>query len=301
MSSFIDSLSFQYFPAKIYESTPLGKLTLRQFLDVHKTPKESTVEVIEQIKIAAKNNDLKLKDSLKQNNLFSFVPSVILDGNGRAYSNIVDFNPIILCEFDKIDNATELKKSLFERMKCVVASWISPSGRGLKLLIRIPKPKSIDEYKQYYCGLAYYLSNIEGFDGVNFNCVLPLFLSYDKDILIREDATEWVIRGGKINAFKVYECDYEPNDEITEETTKKVIDKVNFLIGRIEDNGHTQLLSISTLLGGWCGFNLISLEDADTLICEAIENNNYLSKNIKGYQKTAKEMLRRGLKSPIPF
>ena len=144
MNYFIDTVSFQFFPAKIWEATPLGELTLRQFLDVHKNPKQSTIDVIEQIKIAAKNNDLKLKDSLKQNNLYSFVPSVKLDGTGRGMVNIVDYNPIMMVEFDKIDHAKELKERLFYILKSVVAAWISPSGRGLKLLIRIPKPKSVD-------------------------------------------------------------------------------------------------------------------------------------------------------------
>lgn len=298
-NNFIDSVSFQFFPAKIYEATPIGKLTLRQFLDVHKEPKESTVEVIEQIKIAAKNNDLKLKDSLKQNNLYSFVPSVILDGSGRAYANIVDYNPIMLVEFDKIIHATELKERLFNNLKSVIAAWISPSGKGVKLLVRTPKPTSIENYKEYYCGLAYYLSQYEGFDGVNFNICLPLFLSYDRDILIREDAEEWTVRGGKLNSFKPYEGDFEAPDEISEEDNLKVINKITFLIGRIQDNAHTQLLSIATLLGGWCGASCISLDDAEELICTLIEENDYMRKNVNGYCKTAKEMIRRGILSPI--
>ena len=113
MSKFIDSVSFQFFPAKIWEAQPLGELTLRQFLDVHKNPKQVTVDIIEQIKIAAKNGDLKLKDSLKQNNLYSFIPSVKLDGGGRGLINIIDYNPVMLVEFDKIDHAKELKERLF--------------------------------------------------------------------------------------------------------------------------------------------------------------------------------------------
>ena len=299
--SYLDDISFQFFSAKIYESNPLGTISLRQFLGVHKNPKQSTVDVIGQIRVAAQNNDLKLKDNLKQNNLYSFVPSVKLDGLGRAYSNIEDFNPIMICEFDKITHARELKERLFNNLKCVIAAWISPSGKGLKLLIRIEKPVSIDNYKEYYCGMAYYLSQYEGFDSANFNCCLPLFLSFDKDILIREDADIWKQRGGKINSFQKYICEIEPNEEITEENTQKVVSKVTFLIERIVDNGHTQLLSIATLLGGWVGFNLISLDDANNLICELIENNNYLSKNINGYCKTAREMIRRGVLSPIPI
>lgn len=299
MNSYLDDVSFQFFPAKIYEATPLGTLTLRQFLDAHRNPTESTVSIIEQIKIAAKNNDLKLKDSLKQQNLYSFVPSVVLDGNGRSYSNVIGFNPIMLVEFDKIDNAKELKERLFNNLKSVIGAWISPSGRGLKLMVLIKKPTSIDNYKEYYCGLAYYLSQYEGFDGVNFNICLPLFLSYDREILIRKDAEEWSIRGGKINSFKPYEGDFVAPEEISEEDNQKVISKITFLIGRIQDNAHTQLLSIATLLGGWVGASCISLEDAEELICGLIKDNSYMCKNVNGYCKTAKEMIRRGVLAPI--
>jgi hypothetical protein len=297
--SYLDSISFQFFGAKIWEATPIGNLTLRQFLDVHREPKDSTVEVIEQIKIAAKNNDLKLKDNLKQNNLYSFVPSVILDGGGRAYSNIVDFNPIMICEFDKIDHAKELKERLFNNLKCVVAAWISPSGRGLKLLIRIRKPESVEAYKEYYCGLAYYLSQYEGFDGVNFNIVLPLFLSYDRDILVREDAEEWVQKGGKINAFQVYEGEFEVPEDIEDEIKDKIIDKITYLVRQIDDNAHPKIRNIATIFGGFCSQYGFNIDEADDLICVLINDNLYMQKNPRGYCKTAKEFLRKGFLSPI--
>ena len=302
MTNFIDQISFQYFSSKIWEAKPLGELTLRAFLDVHKNPKESTVKVIEEIKIAAKNNDLKLKDSLKQNNLYSFVPSVKLDGNGRGMINIVDFNPIMMVEFDKIDNAKKLKERLFNNLKSVIAAWISPSGRGLKLLIRIPRPRSVEEYKQYYCGLAFYLSQYEGFDGVNFNIVLPLFLSYDKDILVREDAEEWTQRGGKIDAFDANApIDFEIPEEIDEHLEKEVEASIEFLVNRIEDNAHPQLLGISFLIGGWCSANYIGEELAYDTLISAVENNNYMSKNVNGYKATAKQMFLKGLNHPAEY
>jgi len=300
--SYLDEISFQFFPAKIWEAQPLGQLTLRAFLDVHKNPKESTVKVIEQIKIAAKNNDLKLKDSLKQNNLYSFVPSVILDGNGRGLLNIIDYNPIMLCEFDKIDNALELKERLFNNLKSVIAAWISPSGRGLKLLIRIKKPTSVENYKEYFCGLAYYLSQYEGFDGVNFNIVLPVFLSYDRDILVREDAEEWTQRGNKINFFDVNApIDFEIPGDIDEEIEQEVVKSIIFLIDRIEDNAHPALLGISFLIGGWSAANYISEELAYDTMIEAIENNTYMSKNTRGYLATGKQMFLKGLNHPAEY
>jgi len=299
MCNFIDSVSFQFFPAKIWEATPLGTLTLRQFLYVHKNPKDSTVEVIEEIKIAAKNGDLKRKDFLKQNSLYSFVPSVILDGNGRGLVNIVDYNPVMMVEFDKIDHAKELKEKLFNKLKSVVAAWISPSGKGLKLMIRIPKPKSVEEYKQYYCGLAYYLSQYEGFDGVNFNIVLPLFLSYDKEMLVRENAEEWTQRGGKINSFKVYEGEFEVPEDIEDSTKEKIIEKVTYLVNQIDDNAHPRIRNISTIFGGFCSQYGFNIDEADDLICDLISYNEYMKKNIRGYQKTAKEFLRKGFLSPL--
>lgn len=298
-SDYLDTVSFQFFPAKIWEAKPLGTLTLRQFLDVHKTPKQKTVDIIEQIKIAAENNDLELKDSLKQNNLYSFVPSVLLDGEGRGLINITNYNPIMMVEFDKIDHAKELKERLFNNLKSVIAAWISPSGRGLKLMIRIPKPKSVEEYKKYYCGLAYYLSQYDGFDGVNFNIVLPLFLSYDREILIREDAVEWTQMGGKFDSFKPYEGEFEVPENIDDETKEKIIEKITFLVNKIEDNAHPQIRNIATIFGGYCSFYGFNINEADDLICDLISQNEYMRKNIKGYCKTSKDFLRKGFNSPI--
>ena len=302
MISFIDSVSFQFFPAKIWEAQPLGELTLRQFLDAHKTPKQSTVDIIEQVKTAAKNGDLKLKDRLKQNNLYSFVPSVKLDGGGRGLINIVDYNPVMLVEFDKIDHAKELKERLFNNLKSVIAAWISPSHKGVKFLIRITKPTSVENYKEYFCGVAYYLSRYEGFDKANYNIVLPLFLSYDKDILIREDAEEWNQRGNKINGVNVNKpIDFEISDEINEKLELDVVKSIQFLINRIEDNAHPVILGVSFLIGGWSAANYIREELAYDTMVEAIENNNYMSKNTRGYLSTAKQMFLKGLNHPAEY
>lgn len=299
MSDFLDSVSFQFFPAKIWEAKPIGELTLSQFLNAHKNPTQQTVDVISKIQEASRNGNLKLKDELKQNNLYSFVPSVKLDGNGRGLVNIVDYNPIMMVEFDKISHAKELKERLFNNLKSVIAAWISPSGKGLKLLIRIPKPKSVEQYKQYYCGIAYYLSQYEGFDGVNYNIVLPLFLSYDKEILIRDDTEEWTQRGGKIDAFKPFEGEFEVPEDIDEETKEKIVQKITYLVNQINDNAHPRIRNISTIFGGFCSQYGFNVDEADDLLCYLIEQNKYMQKNIRGYCKTAKEFLRKGFLAPL--
>jgi len=293
-----DKVTFQYFPSAVWKPDALGFLTLRQFLESHKNPKKEIVEVFEKIKKAAAEGDLETKDRLKQNFLYYFLPSCIMQG-GRKHENIVEYRPLMLVEFDKIEYPEELKQFLFDRIKSCIAAWLSPSRKGIKLLIRIPTPKSIEEYKEYFCAMAYHLDKYLGFDGVNFNICLPLFISYDENILIRKDAVEWNKRGGKINAFKVHEGEFSAPEDINEEDRQEVINTVTFVINKIEDGAHPKLVSMCSALGGFVGSGYISYDDAIALIDELIENNAYMQKNVRGYQKTAREMVNRGLKSPL--
>lgn len=300
MSNYLnfDEIRFQYYPAAVWKITPLGTLTLRQFIESHRSPKPTILNVFKEIEEAAFTGDLKRKDHLKQNNLYYFLPSCIMEG-GRSYEHIVEFLPLMVVEFDKIDYAEELKQELFGRLKSCVAAYLSPSRRGCKFIIRIPKPKSIEEYKEYYCGLAYYLERFENFDPANFNISLPLFLSYDENILVREDAEEWSTRGGKLNAFKPYEGDFNAPEDINLEDRDEAIRIVTNCINRIEDNGHGQVVSASCLIGGYVGAGYISMEDAEELLYELIGDNQYLSKGLNGYKKTALTMLQKGASAPL--
>jgi hypothetical protein len=293
-----DKIRFQYYPAAVWKIDPLGTLSLKQFLEAHKNPTPKIMEVFDKIKKAAFEGDLKTKDELKQNNLYYFLPSCVMQG-GRSYEHIVDFLPLMVVEFDKIEYAEELKQELFTRLKCCIAAYLSPSRRGCKFIIRIPKPKSIEEYKEYYCGMAYYLEKFNNFDPANFNIALPLFISHDKDILIREDAEEWTTRGGKSNAFKPYEGDFEAPDDVNDKDKGEVISLLTHLFSKIEDNGHGQVVRYSCLLGGMVASNYISHEEAFELLGTLIEGNPYLAKGTRGYLKTADTMLRNGLGSPI--
>jgi len=295
-----NKIRFQYFPAKVYDTTVLGTVSLADFIEAHRNPKPEILEVFKQIEIAAQKNDLKLKDSLKANNLYYFTVSVLLNG-GRTYQHIEEFLPLMMFEFDKIDHAEELKQFLFERMDCCIAAYLSPSKRGLKLLIHTDTPTSIDDYKLLYCGMAYHLSKYEGFDGVNFNAVIPTFLSYDKNILVRpaEDVKAWTIRGGKINAFKPFVGEFEAIENISPEDREAVESMVTYCINRITSDGHNSVVSTAAALGGYIASSYIDFEDAQALIYDLIANNDYLSKGIKGYQKTATTMMLRGMSSPL--
>jgi len=293
-----NKIRFQYYPSAVWKTTPLGTLSLQQFIDSHRSPKPEILEVFKKIEEASLEGDLKTKDYLKQNNLYYFSPSCRMEG-GRSHKDIVEFLPLMIVEFDKINYAEELKLELFSRLKCCIAAYLSPSRKGCKFIIRIPVVKSVEEYKEYYCGMAYYLEKFNNFDPANFNPSLPLFLSYDENILVREDAEEWTTRGGKVDAFVPFEGEFPIPGDINLEDKAEVIRIISLCINRIVDSGHTQLVGASASLGGYVGAEYIGFEEALNLLYDLIEDNEYLSKGVSNYKKTAKDMMTRGIGSPL--
>lgn len=298
--SYLD-IKFPYYPNNISIVKPLGHISIKEFIRAVSNPKENVKQLFLDIKNAADKGDLKLKGELKKK-LYYFTPCIDTDGLGRSYSNITSFSGLVQVDFDGLTNATEFRDWFFENCKSCILCGLSPSGYGIKALVKIPKVKTVNEYKEYFCGMAVYLEKFKGFDRATFNPSLALYMFYDPDLKWREDATVSTVRGVKINAFDPNKTiDFEITDDIDEEVEKLVVNKINFLIGRIEDNAHPQLLGISFLIGGWAGANFIGEELAFDTMNEAIENNDYMSKDTRGYLRTAKSMYLKGVDNPAEF
>jgi hypothetical protein len=293
---------FQYYPSSVYVTAPLGTLTLKDMLNGIKNPKENIKEVFNKIHKATEDGDLELKNKLKAEHLFYFTPSIVTDNKGRKYENITEFNELMVVEFDKINFAEELKQYLFENFKPIVAAFLSPSGNGCKFIVRIPKPKDVEEYKTYFCGLAYHLDKIEGFDVANYNPLLPLYLSWDPDILIRDNPSKWIRKGEKINSFKPVDISVtleKKNITVNQNDTEFIKRKIIKMISKIIDNGHPQLVSSCVVTGGYIAGGYISEMEAYSLIENLIDQNSYLGKDPRGYKKTALKFIKDGQRSPL--
>src|SRR5690625_1744049 len=128
------NITFQYFPGKIYETKPLGIISLKQFIDSIKNPKERIKDIFRQIAECEKNEDWKQKAYLKQNKLFYFTPSVMFNGRGRSYSDIVDYNPLMVIEFDHVKgDVIAFRDKIFNNIKSVVCRSEERSvGKGTR-------------------------------------------------------------------------------------------------------------------------------------------------------------------------
>lgn len=289
--------SFQYYPSNVKITRPLGIVSLSSFIAANQSPKKEVQELFKKIQVAGE----KEKQELKQQ-LFYFTPCINTDGLGRSYSNITSFSGLLCLEFDKIPEfAIELRDWIFDNFQECVCAYISPSGKGTKTLWKIPQVADVDSFKEYFYGLSHRFSRIIGYDPSSQNPSLPLYLSWDKDLRHRpyEEAKTWTVRGGKINEFKPFTGEVEVPSDIDLKIKNKIIQKITNLVNQIDDNAHPRIRNISIIFGGFCSKYGFDIQEAEELICNLIEQNNYMQKNINGYCKTAKEFIIKGFSSPI--
>lgn len=87
---------------------------------------------------------------------------------------------LAILDFDKLDNLLEYKENL-KSNPLIFACWISPSGNGLKALIRIPIIQSDEDYKSIFKQIKEIYPDIDD-SGKDISRLC--FESYDPDIYI---------------------------------------------------------------------------------------------------------------------
>jgi len=289
-------MKFQYYPAQVKSNTPIGFVSLDEFIRAHKKPRPETIKIFEQIAKAEAENNQELKAELKQNNLYYFTPCITII-KYRRYSDISTFNGIAVLDFDHIDNAEELKEYIFNEYKFIIAAWLSPSKRGVKALLKIPIVKTIEDFRDYYRAIEKTFEIYDGWDGTNKNAVLPLFQSYDPNLLQRDNAKTFKdrIKEQQSDPVKKYTVKYSGSDN----KERLILKMAETGIIRISAPGHPQLRSICRALGGYVAAGYINKTILLSHVDRLIESNSYLCKGTKGYKKTARWAIDAGAKKPI--
>ena len=295
---------FPYYSGNIRFTKCQGYLTLNQFIKKHKKPNDETLKTMKQIQVADGLNFKKLKRKLKQK-LVSFTPSVfIYRKHKRKYDNVVCFTGLMQLDFDKIDSkelAIDLKEYLFNNYKFIICSYLSPSGLGVKCLMKIKVPKNKEEYKLIHNAVTKEFETIDYFDPATTNAMLPLFLSYDPDILYRDysECDTWdktldlKIDYKQLNDKATYNVNRNSND-FEKITCRIFINKFSSIV----DNGHTQLRSACLILGSRVGAGYIDRVSAEEMAFAIIRQTPYFSKDLNNYLSTAKWCIDQGINNP---
>jgi hypothetical protein len=284
---------FQYYPAEITKCKPIGFVSLERFLKAVKNPNPKNSEIFKQIKLSEENKDFEKKAELKKQ-LYKFTPCVVVK-DWRCYENIVSFTGLLVLDFDHLEqeHAKKLKQVLFDKCSFIIACWLSPSRHGIKALVKIPICENVEDFRAYFRAVEKQLGNLKGFDPTAKNCVQDLFMSYDSDLLYRNDATTW-----NEKYFEPIRKPISTSIEITDKSdviVKIVVKNIN----TITNAGHYVLRATAFTLGGYVGAGYISESDAIYLINRCIEANGYLSKKASTYKKTAYTMIIKGILHPL--
>lgn len=134
--------------------------------------KERVIEIRSQLD---KGRASKLKANL---------PSICFSGkftDERKDEQIIEHSNLIVLDFDHVENLLEKKKQLSELNYCF-AVWVSPSGNGLKMLVRIADGS---KHREHFKSLQQELPEI---DKSGINEARVCFESYDENIFINTKA-----------------------------------------------------------------------------------------------------------------
>ena len=108
----------------------------------------------------------------------------VIESNKRKDDNVVQHSGYFVLDFDKID--PKLKKQQLSTDSYIYSAWVSPSGNGVKALVKCPP--NIENHSLYYNAM---LSRYPELDPTGKNISRLCFESYDPDLYINEGSLTW--------------------------------------------------------------------------------------------------------------
>jgi len=132
------------------------------------------------------------KSKGERNELKKQLPAICFSGkfNKRSDNSIIEHSGLICLDFDGYTKQKELlqdKENLCKN-KYVYSVFISPSGNGLKVLVKIPA--DVDNHVNYFNSLEKHF-NSTYFDKTSKNLSRVCYESYDPLIYINENSSVW--------------------------------------------------------------------------------------------------------------
>lgn len=227
-------------------------------------------------------------DPDKKRELKKGLPCICFSGKFlvRADEAIREHSGFAILDFDKVADLSAKKKELCS-MPFVYSVFISPSGNGLKALVRIPA--IIEKHRGYYEGLKKTFPDI---DVANKNESRICYESCDQDIYINKNAiefTDYVDTKPIVN--NNLPVDYKETDY------RKIDSAVKIIRNSYPGEYHNELVKASYLMGGFVSGGHITESEAIRILEDEIQRKDIAS--FKDAQTTIKKCLEDGKLKPI--
>lgn len=130
-----------------------------------------------------------LTDKAKRNDLKSKLPYVTFCGTftSRSNANLKNHSGLACLDFDDVEDVEELR-SILNKDKYTFSSFTSPSGNGLKVLVKIPSVDNNEDYQDYYIELINHFKKYHDLDTGTKDIARACYLSYDVDLYINNES-----------------------------------------------------------------------------------------------------------------
>lgn len=218
------------------------------------------------------------------------LPVVMFSGKfeGRKDEDLKEHSGVIVLDFDHIDVANS--KNALATDEYILSCWVSPSGDGLKALVKIAQPR---KHRDHFRAIASYMDRQYGLevDSTGQNESRLCFESYDPEIIINEDSkvfTAVVSERTEVQSVS--------NDSQNTDYNKLAV--LASMIRRAEDGQkHIELLKASNLAGGFITAGRIEEEEAKRVLIKEILKREVDSE--ENAIKTIEEGIERGKTMPV--
>jgi hypothetical protein len=130
-------------------------------------------------------NDNKKRSDFKWFNLGGATFNGVF--NYRQAKDLKKSSGLATLDFDHVKDLGFLIESI-NNDKYTFSSFISPSGDGLKVLVKIPPVDNDIQYKEYYSELSKHYSKYGEVDPANSDISRLCFFSYDEDLYLNSDS-----------------------------------------------------------------------------------------------------------------
>lgn len=218
------------------------------------------------------------------------VPAVLFSGefSERNDDALLNHSGMIVLDFDSID--VDESKVMLATDNYVYSCWVSPSGNGLKALVKVTNP---ERHRDHFRSLQKYFMNQYGLevDASGINESRACYESYDPDIVVNEDSD---LFGGLVS-------DVTERQVVSTQGVYTDYMKLNLAARMIRqaDDGdkHRTLLKAALLCGGYIAAGRMEEEEVKRVLMREITKRDIESESQA--MTTIVDGIERGKVSPI--
>ena len=205
---------------------------------------------------------LELEPAAKKK-LKEFLPSICFSGtfSNRFDNKLIQHSGIVVLDFDHVANLEEKKKEICAD-EFTYSCFISPSGDGLKVLVKIPP--EVENHRDYYRGL---MKKYPSLDPTSINVSRVCFVSYDSELYLNKDSKIWE-KKGKYNQPEKSKAEAQDTNYI------KIQIAVDMIRNSVDGDKHPTLIKASRLMGGYIASGTIEEHEAVRVLEVEINKKN---------------------------